>query len=148
MSSYIPFDPNVSSISEDEFQDEWLQKSLTRSEKSDPEFNLDQFDDIGDDIVMTVKRSTNINNDRVLLVYESKLLELLHTCRKCYGPIIEKNEKNGDGTQIRYEMVCLNGCQTFWSSQPSLSSVAGNHITLYFTIHIESDMSIDCFVLF
>ena len=86
MSSYIPFDPNVSSISEDEFQDEWLQKSLARSEKSDPEFNLDQFDDIRDDIVMTVKRSTNINNDRVLLVCESKLLELLHHLSKLLWP--------------------------------------------------------------
>ena len=54
-----------------------------------------------DHIMMTVKRSTI----GVLSAYESKLLELLHTCRKCYSQITERKEIIRGSTQIRFEMI-------------------------------------------
>ena len=58
-------------------------------------------------------------------MYESKFKKLLTRRLKCGLVNDEMKEIKGDGTQARFKMYCLSGCQTSWSTQPELKAVAG-----------------------
>ena len=108
-----------------EFEDdEWLEKSLEKSERCDPDFDPScEMEDL--ELKLRYPQQFNFKSDRVLLVYESKLQELLKRCRKCGSVITESSEMKGDGSQYRVKMECLDGCDSMWCSQPVLSAVAG-----------------------
>ena len=102
-----------------------MQKSLARSEKSDPDYVLE--DDETGNLRIEVENMYDFKNDKVFLVYESKLKELFHLCQSCGGFIDDIKTKKGDGTQHRVELSCINGCVKRWSTQPTLDTVSGKH---------------------
>ena len=55
-----------------EIEDDWLQRSLQRSDKSDANFDQTAF-----------------SEDRVLFVYQSQLDELLSWCLNCGSGVIQ-----------------------------------------------------------
>lgn len=103
--------------------DEWLQKSIARSDRSDPDFCPSDQED--SKLILETTKAYDFKNDRVLLVYESKLKQLLRLCQICGGCVIDIQNKIGDGTQYRVELHCINGCVYRWSSQPLLGAAAG-----------------------
>ena len=105
--------------------DEWLRKSLAISEKSDPDYELVIDDLENEELKINMPKTSNFTENRVFLVYESQLNPLLNTCSKCGKPIIEKREMKLVGCNYRVKMECLDGCETTWSAQPSLSSTNG-----------------------
>lgn len=113
---------NENYLNETTSPDLWLEKSLNRADRSDPDFvpNYEEKEDLNLCI-----QATHISDDRVFLVYESKLRKLLHKCQTCGGFVEEIKEMKNDGTQVRFEMNCLNGCVSKWSTQPELKTVAG-----------------------
>ena len=110
--------------------DSWLRKSFEKCEKSDPNFEPTVDDAVNEELILNVCSNVNIRNERVFMVYESKLDELLKNCLNRSAIIVEKNIMKGGGTQVHYKLSCLNGCQTSWSTQPILSAAAG---TLFYT---------------
>ena len=107
----------------------WFEKSLRRADTSDPDFQPIPQHERGSPEKITVRlpKEFNFKNNRTFVVYESQLDQLLKRCLKCGGPIMEKNELKGDGSQYRLRMECLEGCKTIWCSQPVLSSATGNY---------------------
>ena len=66
---------------------------------------------------------------RVFLVYEEKLKELLGLCPICGSLIISENtETSNEGTQLSLTLNCMGSCTYKWQSQPPLqdSKGAGN----------------------
>ena len=67
---------------------------------------------------------------RVFLVYEEKLKELLRFCPICGSLIISENtvETSNEGTQLSLTLHCMGSCTYKWQSQPPLqdSKGAGN----------------------
>ena len=49
---------------------------------------------------------------------------LLTKCLKCRLVNDEIKEMKGDGTQARFKMFCLSECQTTWSTELKLKTVA------------------------
>ena len=118
--------PNHSPIRselEDEDEDIWLQKSLERSERSDPDFDVSSIEQ--EPLTINLPNKLDFTKDRVLLVYESQLNTLLDKCQKCSSPIISRRERKLDGCQYRVKMECLDGCETIWCSQTTLKKIAG-----------------------
>ena len=73
----------------------------------------------------TVKSS--FGKQRVFLIYEQKLQELLRFCPKC-GMLIEQEsiqEVNNEGSQLSLRLNCLNNCNYKWQSQPPLQDIKG-----------------------
>ena len=110
------------------FNDSWTEKSNVRSEKSDPDFNLTEYENCYEEVNVKLNEVYDFAKDRVVLVYMSQLDKLLSRCLECGKPVDEKTEMKGDGTQFRLRMTCLEGCDTKWSSQPELKSVAGTFL--------------------
>ena len=77
------------------------------------------------DLELVLPKTCDASEDRILLVYESKLKELLMRCLKCGGPVESIVPGKGFGTQMWYTLSCLNGCDVKWSSQPELDAVKG-----------------------
>jgi len=69
----------------------------------------------------------SLGKQRVFLVFEEQLRELLHFCAKCGSPIIQEdmNEVKNEGSQLTLGMNCINGCSYRWQSQPSLAGTKG-----------------------
>ena len=65
--------------------------------------------------------------ERVFLVYDQQLKELLRFCPKCGSLIISENtiEVQNEGSQLSLKLTCFNNCEYQWQSQPPLSSVKG-----------------------
>ena len=65
--------------------------------------------------------------ERVLLVYEQQLNELLRFCPNCGSLIIPENtiEVQNEGSQLSLKLTCINNCQYLWQSQPPLTSIKG-----------------------
>ena len=57
-------------------------------------------------------------------VYESNFNLLLRKCLRCGGVIDDINEMKGDGTQARFKLSCIAGCETSWSVQPQIKEIA------------------------
>ena len=68
-----------------------------------------------------------IRNDRTLLVYESKLYELLAHCPNCGGAVdrSEIQEVNNTGSQLHLKITCFNHCDVDWKSQPTVGALNG-----------------------
>lgn len=68
-----------------------------------------------------------IRNERTLLVYESKLSELLCYCPKC-GSSVDRStikEVKNTGSQLHLKITCYNHCDVDWKSQPTVGSLKG-----------------------
>ena len=102
-------------------EDNWLKRSIERSERSDPDFQC--YDEA--ELILNVPNKHNFRDDRTLLVYESQLKILLARCLNCGAVVINQREMKEDGSQYRVRLECLQGCESTWHSQPVLSSVAG-----------------------
>ena len=108
--------------------DNWLEKSLERSEKDDPDYQPSggKSDiDHSEGLKINTSRAYSIEKDNVYLVYESQLEKLLKFCQVCGEPIIESRKVENEGTQYRRRMSCLGGCDTDWSSQPKTANFKG-----------------------
>ena len=86
-----------------DLDDSLLAKSLVRSERSDPDFEA-QAEEEDMELKLVLPRSTDVNCDRVFLVYESKLMALLQRCSNYGAPIEEINEKQRTGIQYHAKM--------------------------------------------
>ena len=105
--------------------DDWMIKSLSKSDKSDPDF-IPMQDDDTEQMILKVPRSLDFTKNKALLVYESEIKKLLKLCNKCGDPILESKEMKSEGSNYRVKMTCLQGHATEWSSQPALTSTYGN----------------------
>ena len=66
-------------------------------------------------------------NERTLLVYESKLYELLQHCPKC-GANVDTSlieEVQNTGSQLHLKINCFNNCDVEWKSQPTVGKMKG-----------------------
>ena len=107
--------------------DIWLEKSLERSEKQDPDFqpSVERDENESKGIRIDTSRAYNMEKDNVYFVYESQLEKLLKVCSECGQPIISTKKIENEGTQYRRRMTCLGGCETEWSSQPKSTNFKG-----------------------
>lgn len=66
-------------------------------------------------------------SQRVFLVYEDQLNELLLRCMKCGSPIIQEDTKEvqNEGSQLTLELTCASNCTYRWHSQPRLKGTKG-----------------------
>ena len=73
--------------------------------------------------------------ERVFLVYEEKLRELLRFCPSCGSFIVpeSKVEIQNEGSQLSLYLNCLNNCEYKWQSQPPLSDIKGAGNLLFTT---------------
>ncbi|XP_078365926.1 uncharacterized protein LOC144650142 [Oculina patagonica] len=64
---------------------------------------------------------------RVFLVYEENLKELLRFCPNCGALVIPENtvEVNNEGSQLSLKLNCMDNCTYKWQSQPTLCDVKG-----------------------
>ena len=67
------------------------------------------------------------SKQRVFLVYEEKLKELLRFCPICGSLIIPENtvEVFNEGSQLSLRLNCMGSCTYKWQSQPLLSDLKG-----------------------
>ena len=65
--------------------------------------------------------------NRILLVYEEKLHELMKFCPKCGSPVNadEIEERGNEGSQYSVKLNCLSGCNFTWQAQPSIPGIKG-----------------------
>ena len=65
--------------------------------------------------------------ERVFMVYEEQLKELLRFCPKCGSLIISEStvEVQNEGSQLSLKLTCINNCEYLWQSQPPLPNVKG-----------------------
>lgn len=103
-------------------EDEWLEKSLQRSEKADVDYKPSPIQN--NTLTISTSDAYKFKEDPLLIVFESQLLKLFNIC-KCGSPVIDTTLVAGEGTQQRYKFTCLNGCERSWNSQPSSASLKG-----------------------
>ena len=76
---------------------------------------------------INVNENEEIQNGRILLVYESKLFELLRFCPNC-GAHVDRSlieEMKNTGSQLHLKITCFNHCKVEWKSQPVVGSLHG-----------------------
>ena len=67
------------------------------------------------------------SKQRVLIVYEEKLRELMQFCPRC-GALVESEnttEVKNEGSQLSLHLKCMNNCEYKWQSQPPLADIKG-----------------------
>ena len=69
----------------------------------------------------------SFGNQRVFLIYEQKVKELLRFCPRCGALIVPENieEVQNEGTQLSLKLNCMNNCNYKWQSQPTLWGIKG-----------------------
>lgn len=105
------------------YTDDWLTRSYQRSDQRDSVY--EPTCDEEEPLKLTLPKSCLAVDDRVYLVYENKLEELMKFCSKCGSPIASIDKKSCRGTQVNYHFTCLSGCESSWCSQPKLDAVKG-----------------------
>ena len=74
----------------------------------------------------TSKKTDNTTpTERVFLVYESKLKDLLRFCPLCGALVIQDStvEVSKEGIQLFLKLTCMGSCTYKWHSQPTLNNV-------------------------
>lgn len=67
--------------------------------------------------------SNDSHKDKLFVVFEEQLKQLLHHCMKCGSLIVTEDlrEVENEGSQLTMELTCSNGCSYRWQSQPTRS---------------------------
>ena len=67
------------------------------------------------------------DKNRVFLVYEEKLKELLRFYPKCGSLVVPESieEIKNEGSQLTLKLNCMSNCFYKWQSQPSLGDIKG-----------------------
>ena len=75
----------------------------------------------------TIMTGNATSKQRVFLVYEEKLKELLCFCPICGSLIIPENtvEVSNEGMQLSLKLTCMGSCTYKWQSQPPLHDLKG-----------------------
>ena len=127
--SAIPVDKSIVCGDDDVIDDtqdiSWLVKSEEQAERQNPDFELSDEENYED--INLVIPNYDPQTDRVLLVFESKLKELLKFCPKC-GTVIDSTlttENKYEGSQLTLHLHCLHGCDLVWCSQPTSKGTKG-----------------------
>ena len=70
---------------------------------------------------------SSFGKQRVFLIYEQKLKELLRFCPRCGALIVPESieEVQNEGTQLTLKLNCMNNCSYKWQSQPALCDIKG-----------------------
>ena len=94
------------------------QSEFLPTDNGDEQFCLQEQDMAMDD---------NYSKERIFLVYEEKLRELLRFCPSCGSPIVPESsiEVQNEGSQLSLNLNCLNSCDYKWQSQPPLGDIKG-----------------------
>jgi len=100
--------------------------SQASSQSSHSLYNPDSQDDMDSEHEVE-EREQDDSKERVFLVYESKLKELLRFCPTCGSIIIQDliKEMQNEGSQLSLNLSCINGCSFKWQSQPILDGTRG-----------------------
>ena len=105
----------------------------TESSQSQSEFEP-ETDSASQDEACESQTETG-SKQRVLIVYEEKLRELMRFCPRCGAPVESENtvEVKNEGSQLSLHLKCVNNCEYKWQSQPSLADIKGAGNLLFTT---------------
>ena len=69
----------------------------------------------------------SFGKQRVFLIYEQKLQDLLRFCPKCGALVLQESieEVHNEGSQLSLKLNCFNNCNYQWRSQPPLHDTKG-----------------------
>ncbi len=106
--------------------DELSEQSQPQYSHSDPEYiaSSSEFSQS----TQGSQASTNTHKEnRLFLVFEEQLNQLLQRCLKCGSLIVQEEVKElkNEGSQLTLELTCANSCSYRWQSQPTLSGTKG-----------------------
>ena len=70
---------------------------------------------------------SSFGKQRVFLIYEQKLKELLLFCPRCGALIVPESieEVQNEGAHVTLKLNCMNNCSYKWQSQPPLCDIKG-----------------------
>ena len=108
-------DCDLTSTEESENDDSDYVPSQTESCDSISEFELNMAPKV------------TLQNERMLLVYESNLYELLRFCPNCGSSVDQSliQEVKNTGSQLHLKIACFNNCDIDWKSQPTVGGLKG-----------------------
>ena len=104
--------------------DNWVDVDDKKDEDYIPPDNVSEASSVKSDNV-SVSFKELLRNDKLFLVYENKLYELLKLCPRC-GNYLDKSlieDAKNSGSQLHLKLNCPNGCNVEWNSQPEVESV-------------------------
>ena len=96
------------------------------SSQSQSEYEPSEADSASQDEACGSQSETG-SKQRVLIVYEEKLRELMRFCPHC-GALVESDnmvEVKNEGSQLSLRLKCMNNCEYKWQSQPPLADIKG-----------------------
>lgn len=106
------------------FLDKSLEDSNKKLHKADPDFCFHPEELEKEELVISVPKTCFPYEQQTFIIFQSNLEELLRFCPKC-GSVVSDMDKRCYGTQLKYNLICLDGCVTEWFSQPKCSAVKG-----------------------
>ena len=95
--------------------DNWVDADDEKDEDYIPPDNVSEASAVESDNV-SVSFKELLRNDKLFLVYESKLYESLKFCSRC-GNYLDKRlieDVKNSGSQLHLKLNCLNGCNVQW----------------------------------
>ncbi len=97
--------------------DEPSEESQSQYRQFDPEYIASQSEPSQSSQESHASAETH-KEDRLFLVYEEQLKQLLQHCLKCGSLIAKEDEKElqNEGSQLTLELTCANGCSYRWQS--------------------------------
>ena len=108
--------------------DEFSEDSQPQHNYPDPEYHVSSSSLEPSQSTQESQASTDTHKeDRVFLVFEKQLKQLLQRCLKCGSLVAQEDVKElqNEGSQLTLELTCANGCSYRWQSQPTLSGTKG-----------------------
>ena len=132
-SFYLPKSPNINDQVDDKVP---LSQTTDQSEKCDTSFSFCNSSSSGSDSdsesdfkeAEAVHCTTSLQGDSTFIIFNSCIQELLQYCPSCGAPTASFTHFC-TGTLLTVKIICLNGHDIKWSSQPLISGIPAGNLT-------------------